>query len=95
MSLELARIAVSALVLIGCRPAADTASPGATTQAEENAESDNLCVQYETCDSCVAGQMDTGRTQGTAQSECAMAAAGCWVTWEKPITCSGDTVDVE
>jgi hypothetical protein len=50
--------------------------------------SENLCKEYTSCNECIAGlQKNRGIDHGQAQSECSMAASGCWTTWEKPVKC--------
>ena len=47
----------------------------------------NLCTKYESCDGCISGQQREGKTEGEAETQCALAVTGCWATWDKPVTC--------
>ena len=70
-------------LLMGC---------GGSSKESETAESEKsggtLCTEYKSCNECIAGLQKTrGLDHGQAQSECSMAASGCWTTWEKPVKC--------
>ena len=82
------------VLVVGAGNAAMCAALAACDKQEsENPDgSSNLCVKYRTCNECIAGQTAVTDDKGLAQTECALAAAGCWTTWEKPIKCGDEEV---
>ena len=62
-------------------------------EPKEKSASVNLCQDYTTCDDCISGQISRGKTEGEAETECALAVTGCWTTWDKPITCGEYSYD--
>ncbi len=64
-----------------------------TEEPQEDQRVSNLCTEYTSCDSCIAGQITKGKTKGEAQTQCGAAVAGCWTTWDKPISCKGKTYE--
>ena len=68
--------------------------PAADERDEPKADGPvNLCTKYESCDGCIAGQQHEGKTEGEAETQCALAVTGCWATWDKPIRCGEETFD--
>ena len=62
---------------------------GDTAGGEKGNE--NLCSAFASCNECIAGlQKNRGLDEGQAQTECSMAASGCWTTWEKPVVCGDE-----
>jgi hypothetical protein len=61
--------------------------------SEAESEVTNLCNAYTTCNECIAGQIDDGKSEGEAQTQCGLAVAGCWTTWEKPVVCGEKSYD--
>jgi hypothetical protein len=53
----------------------------------------NLCEAYSTCDACITGQQTRGNSEGEAETQCAFAVSGCWMTWDKPVVCGESTYD--
>jgi hypothetical protein len=78
-----------------------TASSACKTQDEssepvtatEKHDAINLCEAYAGCNACIAGQQTRGKSEGEAETQCALAVAGCWATWDKPVVCNEDTYD--
>ena len=63
---------------------------GASKDADsaDSEKSENLCKEYASCNECIAGlQQSRGLDKGQAQTECSLAASGCFTTWEKPVKC--------
>ena len=70
-------------LFMGCSGAG---KEGDTAGGEEGSE--NLCKQFASCNECIAGlQQSRGIDKGQAQTECSLAASGCFTTWEKPVKC--------
>jgi hypothetical protein len=77
---------------------ADTTAPTEQSNTEDRskeAEVTNLCSAYTSCNDCIAGQIDSGKSEGEAQTQCGLAVTGCWTTWEKPVVCGERTYDDE
>ncbi len=73
-------------LLMGCSGASKDSE---TADGEKG--SDNLCVEYKSCNECIAGlKANRKLNHKTAQTECSMAASGCWATWEKPVKCDDE-----
>ncbi len=73
-------------LLIGCSGASKQSG-----SAEDEKSSENLCKEYASCNECIAGlKANRGIDHGKAQTECSLAASGCWATWEKPVKCDDE-----
>ena len=73
-------------LFMGCSGAG---KEGDTAGGEKGNE--NLCSAFASCNECIAGlQKNRGLDEGQAQTECSMAASGCWTTWEKPVVCGDE-----
>ena len=57
----------------------------------DTAGNQDLCSAYASCNECIAGLQKTrGLEEGQAQTECSLAATGCFATWEKPVVCGDE-----
>ncbi|EDM80139.1 prolyl-tRNA synthetase [Plesiocystis pacifica SIR-1] len=95
-----ASFALLGFALSGCdgKDGSATETPGDDASVEAKAEggdgeADNLCTKYTSCSACISGQQSEGKTEGEAETQCGLAVAGCWVTWDKPVVCGDETYD--
>jgi hypothetical protein len=82
-----------ALAVTGCWVTWDKPIVCGEDTYDQNAEPINLCKAYTSCDGCITGQQQRGNSEGEAQTQCALAVTGCWVTWDKPVVCGESTYD--
>jgi len=78
---------VCGLALLGCD------KDKASTDSPDEGKTGNLCTAYKSCDECIAGQQQKGKTVGEAETQCGAAVTGCWTTWDKPVVCSGKEIE--
>jgi hypothetical protein len=74
-----------------CAKKHDDSSEPATASRQDDAI--NLCEAYAGCNDCIAGQKARGNSEGEAETQCALAVSGCWMTWDKPVVCGESTYD--
>lgn len=85
--------AVAAVACNDNKSETNTPQASADRGAPDSGDDSTLCTKYANCDACIAGEQREGMTEGEAESACALAVTGCWVTWDKPITCGAKTYD--
>ncbi|NVB40120.1 hypothetical protein G6O69_19900 [Pseudenhygromyxa sp. WMMC2535] len=68
-------------------------TPEPEPAGDEGDGPDNLCKKYASCNACIAGEQDDGKTEGEAETVCALAVTGCWTTWDKPVVCGEKQYD--
>ena len=83
-------VILSVIFMFGLFMGCSGASKDSDTAGDEQG-SENLCKEFTSCNDCIAGlQKSRGIDEGQAQTECSMAATGCWATWEKPVVCGDE-----
>ncbi len=86
-------LAIAALTLAGCDKSEADRSPRQPGAAESENQVENLCTAYTSCDACIEGEQQQGKTEGEAETVCGLAVTGCWTTWDKPVSCGEDTYE--